>query len=131
MKKSYIIGIILVAVAFGVIISTVNSSSTYATFSEAAAHPGKVYHVVGKLSPGRPLLYNPEVNADLFVFYLNDNEGRECKVMLNKAKPQDFEKSEQVVIIGKMKEDTFIASDVLMKCPSKYNGNEAQRKELQ
>ncbi len=120
----------MVAIALGVVLSTVSSSGTYATFSEASAHPGKVFHVVGTLAKDKPLEYNPEINADLFVFHMHDNNGRECKVMLNKAKPQDFEKSEQVVIIGKMKDNTFIASDVLMKCPSKYNGNEIQRGQL-
>ena len=38
-----------------------------------------------------------------------------------KSKPQDFEKSEQIVVIGKMEAGNFVASDILMKCPSKYN----------
>jgi cytochrome c-type biogenesis protein CcmE len=52
---------------------------------------------------------------------MTDNEGKECKVILNKTKPQDFDKSEQIVIIGKMTGEEFHASDVLMKCPSKYS----------
>ena len=31
-----------------------------------------------------------------------------------------FEKSEKIVIVGQMKEDYFAASQILMKCPSKY-----------
>jgi cytochrome c-type biogenesis protein CcmE len=131
MKKSHLIGIVMIAIAFGIIISTVSNTGTYATFAEAEAHPGKVFHVVGQLAPGRPMIYNPEWKADLFVFYMVDNQGKECKVMLNKARPQDFEKSEQVVVIGKMKEGVFIASDVLMKCPSKYNGSQMQSQALQ
>jgi cytochrome c-type biogenesis protein CcmE len=50
-----------------------------------------------------------------------DNKGEERKVILHKNKPQDFERSEQIVLIGKMKADAFVASDILMKCPSKYN----------
>lgn len=61
-----------------------------------------------------------------FTFYLYDNNGNERKVLLNKAKPQDFDKSEQIVIIGKMKGEEFIASDILLKCPSKY-ADEAQK----
>lgn len=55
---------------------------------------------------------------------MKDNEGREEKVILLKPKPQDFELSEQLVLTGTMKDDTFIASDMLMKCPSKYNDEE-------
>jgi cytochrome c-type biogenesis protein CcmE len=121
MKTSHIIGIIVIAVAIGIILSTISSSSTYATFNEASKSEGKVFHVVGKLDRQKPYEYNPETNANLFAFYIKDNDSTEHKVLLNKAKPQDFDKSEQIVIIGKMKGDEFIASDVLLKCPSKYS----------
>ena len=120
MKKSHILAIVIIAVAIGAILSTLSDSSTYASFTEAASHPGKVYHVVGKLDKEKPQVYNPEEDADLFSFYLVDNEGKENKVVLHRARPQDFEKSEQIVVIGKMQDDHFVASDVLMKCPSKY-----------
>ena len=50
-----------------------------------------------------------------------DNKGIEKKVVLYKSVPQDFQKSEQIVLIGKMKGDEFHANEILMKCPSKYN----------
>lgn len=128
MKKSYIIGIILIAVAFGVIISTVSNSSTYESFTYATKHEGQVFHVVGKLVKEKPFEYNPEINANLFGFYLVDNEGKEKKVLYNGTKPQDFEKSEQIVIVGKMNGNEFHASEILMKCPSKYNNGEVQAK---
>jgi cytochrome c-type biogenesis protein CcmE len=121
MKKSYIIALAVIAIAIAAILSTVSDSSTYASFSTAISHPKKEFHIVGKLNKEKPQEYNPAQNADLFSFYMVDNEGKECKVVLNRTKPQDFERSEQIVIIGKMKGDEFHASDVLMKCPSKYN----------
>jgi cytochrome c-type biogenesis protein CcmE len=51
----------------------------------------------------------------------NNKTPIEKKVILHKSKPQDFEHAEQIVIIGKMKNGEFHASDILMKCPSKYN----------
>lgn len=122
MKKIHIIGIIVIAIALGVIVSTISNSSTYAPFSEATAHPNSTYHVVGKLNKEKPFIYNPETNANLFGFYLVDNEGNERKVLYNGSKPQDFEKSEQIVVIGKIDGDDFHCSQILMKCPSKYNG---------
>ena len=123
MKKIHIIAIIVIAVGLAVIVSTISTSSTYAPFSEAVQHEGKTYHVVGKLNKEREFIYNPEVNANLFGFYLVDNEGNEKKVLYNGTKPQDFERAEQIVVIGKMQQEDFIASQILMKCPSKYNGN--------
>jgi cytochrome c-type biogenesis protein CcmE len=132
MKKIHIIGIILITVALGVIVSTISNSSTYAAFSTAQEHEGKTYHVVGKLNQEKEFIYNPEQNANLFGFYLIDNEGREMKVLYNDSKPQDFEKSEQIVVIGKVVGDEFHVKqgDLLMKCPSKYNGNEQQQKNM-
>ena len=130
MKKSYILGLIVVAVLIGVIFSTISESSTYAPFSTAIENEGKTYHVVGKLNLEKDFEYNPEKNANLFGFYLVDIEGKEMKVLYNGTKPQDFEKSEQVVVVGKYVNDSFVAKDVLMKCPSKYNGNESQQQNM-
>jgi cytochrome c-type biogenesis protein CcmE len=56
-----------------------------------------------------------------------DTTGNEVKVMYNGSKPQDFEKAEKIVVVGKMEGPEFHASQVLMKCPSKYNGTEEER----
>jgi len=121
MKKAHLVGIVIIAVAIAVIIGTIADSSTYTTFSEAAQHPGVEVHVIGQLNKEREFIYNPEENANLFAFYLVDKDGEERKVLFNGTKPQDFERSEQIVLSGKISDDIFIASKILMKCPSKYN----------
>lgn len=122
MKKVHILGIALIAVAIAAILSTVADSSTYSDFTEAANSVGKEFHVVGKLEKNKPFEYNPQANANLFGFYMKDNKGVEKKVLFNGSKPQDFEKSEQIVVVGKLNEDGyFVCSKILMKCPSKYN----------
>lgn len=127
MKKSHIIGIIVIALAIAAILTTVADSSTYATFAEAQNSPENEFHVVGKLNKEKALEYNPEVNANLFGFYMVDNNGLEKKVVFNGAKPQDFERSEQIVITGQCTNSEFKASKILMKCPSKYNnGSQTQ-----
>ena len=125
MKKSHILAIVVIAVAIAAIMSTVADSSTYASFRIAIENPEKTYHVVGHLNKDMPQLYQPETDADLFSFYLKDNEGVEKKVLPQKAKPQGLEKSEQIVVIGKMQGDDFVAKEILMKCPSKYNDPKA------
>jgi cytochrome c-type biogenesis protein CcmE len=121
MKKSHIVALIVIAAAVAAILTTVAESSTYATFSVAASKEGKVFHVAGKLNRDKERIYDPKIDPNLFTFYMKDSEGAERKVLLNAAPPQDFEKSEQIVIIGKMNGDVFHASSILMKCPSKYN----------
>ncbi len=126
MKKIHIVGIIVIAVAIGVIITSLKNTTTYADFNEAIANPDKEFHVVGKLDKEEPLIYDPKINPDEFIFTLIDNKGMEKKVVLHKSKPQDFERSEQIVIIGKMQGEEFHANDILMKCPSKYNDGKPQ-----
>src|SRR5689334_14576810 len=122
MKRSHIIALVLIAVAMGAILTTLGDSTKYASFSEATQHPGTVYHVIGKLNREKPQEFNPQINPNVFVFYMVDREGTERKVILNQSKPQDFDRSEQIVIIGKATDDAaFHAKEVLMKCPSKYN----------
>jgi len=124
LKKSHIIGIVVIAVAIGVIFSTISDSSTYSTFKEAFNHPKKEYHVVGQLDKTEPLLYRPEIDPELFSFYMIDKNRDKRKVILHKTKPHDFDKSEQIVIIGSAQGDEFHASEILLKCPSKYANNE-------
>ena len=126
MKKTHIIAIVLIAVAIGAILTTLNNTSTYADFKEAQESPDNEYHIVGKFDKEKENVYDPQKDANVFTFYMIDNKGEERKVVLHKNKPQDFERSEQIVLIGKMQGQEFHASDILMKCPSKYNDGKPQ-----
>lgn len=123
MNKTLIAAIILIVGALSVIIFTSSDVSSYGTFAQAE-RSGERLKVVGQLSKDKDMIYDPVEDPNKFTFFMKDNEGREEKVILLKPKPQDFELSEQLVLTGTMKDDTFIASDMLMKCPSKYNDEE-------
>ena len=119
MKKSSIFGLVAIAIAIAVIISTYSSSSTYGTFSEAKKTASEL-HVVGHLDKQKELYYDAVKDANYFSFYVKDKKGEECKVVFTGTKPQDFERSEQIVLTGQMIGNEFHASEILMKCPSKY-----------
>lgn len=121
MKKTHIVLIVLIAVAIGAIFTTLDNTSTYADFQTAINEPNSEFHIVGQLNREKETVYAPEVDPNLFTFYMIDNKGVEQKVVLHKNKPQDFDRSEQIVLIGKMEQGDFHASEILMKCPSKYN----------
>ena len=126
MKKIHIIGIVVIAVAIGVIFTSLQSSASYSDFSEAFNNPETEYHVVGKLNKTIPVQYDPKLNANECSFMMVDNKGIEKRVVLHKSVPQDFQKSEQIVLIGKMQGEEFHANEILMKCPSKYNDGKPQ-----
>lgn len=121
MKKIYIIALVIIAIGVGVILTSLNNTATYSNFKEATQNPDREYHIVGKRDTSEKEIYNPLQNPDRFEFYLIDQLGEKRKVILHKSKPQDFDKSEQIVVIGKMNNEVFEADDILMKCPSKYN----------
>ncbi len=123
MKKIHLIGIVVIAVAIAMLISAAGDVSTYASFKDAKASGDKV-KVCAHLAKDKPMEYNPSKDPNYFSFYVVDNNQEEHKVVLQAAKPQDFELSEQIVITGEMKDDVFMASDMLMKCPSKYKDEE-------
>ncbi len=121
MKKTHIFILVFVVAAIGVIISLFANTSTYTDFAAAVDNPGKEFHVIGKLLKDKPIVYDTKVDANTFTFYMADQKGEERQVTYKGAKPQDFEKSEQVVVIGKIENGAFEASSLLLKCPSKYN----------
>ena len=133
MKKTHIIGIAIIAVAIAIIMSTAGDASSYVSFKEAKelATEGNnnAVHVVGRLKkdPNNHIVgmqYNPLQDPNYFTFTLVDTNRIEQQVVYFKPKPQDFERSEQVVIIGKMQKEYFVADKILLKCPSKYVENE-------
>jgi cytochrome c-type biogenesis protein CcmE len=127
MKTIHIIIILILVVAVAVVVTTMSDSSTYSDFAEASEKQGKELHIIGKLNMEKPIEYDPQKNANQFSFYMVDEKGIEKKVIYNNAKPQDFEKSEKVVIIGYMKGDQFYAKSLLLKCPSKYNDEKPEK----
>lgn len=123
MKISHIIALIAIAASVAVMITTYNSDiTTYGNFSNSATE--QTVKLVGQLVKEQPIEYNPEKDPNYLSFYLRDDQGEVRKVVLLAAMPQDFERSEQVVLTGKMKGDTFIADDMQLKCPSKYKDEE-------
>jgi cytochrome c-type biogenesis protein CcmE len=133
MKKSHIIGIVVIAIAVFVIISTAGDASTYVTFDEARAlsdaGSDKKVHVVGQLKTsesGEILGVEPSQDKLTVTFLMVDNNDQTNKVFYNKPMPPDLKQSEQVVVIGQHKKDMFYADQILLKCPSKYEENTLQ-----
>lgn len=120
MKRSHIIALLFIAASIGVIVTMVGSSLSYATFQEAADHNGQEFHIIGTLDDDKTMYYDPIKDPNYFSFHMVDTTGYESEVIYLNTKPPDFEMSEQIVVVGKMKDDKFHATSVLSKCPSKY-----------
>lgn len=127
MKTTHIIGILVIAVAIVIIMTTAGDASQYLNFEEAKELADKgsktQVHVVGHLKKnqqGEIMGIEPSPDMLSFKFVMVDETGDEQTVFHPNPMPTDFIRSEQVVIVGSYKNDKFIADKILLKCPSKY-----------
>ena len=126
MKKIHIVGLIFIALAIGFIVTLASNYSQYETFASAKGENKKEFHIDGTLVRDKEQFYDPVKDPNYFTFYLQDKNGDQCKVIFYGTKPQDFDRSETIVLTGKMDGSDFHASHILMKCPSKYKVDELE-----
>lgn len=127
MKRTHIIALIFVAVLVASLTVMLGKGfSRYENFESAHAKAGKEFTVVGYMDKQKGVTYNPEKNPNQFSIFVKDDQNIEKLVVVNKAVPRDIEKSEKIVLTGKMNGDTFYASEILLKCPSKYKNREQE-----
>ncbi|MEP6713579.1 MAG: cytochrome c maturation protein CcmE [Ferruginibacter sp.] len=126
MKKSHIIILIGIAALIGGLLAYSSDFSTYDTVNSARQKPGKFVHLIARLDKTRPVEYDPINNPNYLAFYAIDSLGGQTKVIYRNSKPADLEKSERIVMKGKMQADHFECNDILLKCPSKYKDDKQE-----
>jgi len=133
MKKSHIAALILIGIAIAVLISSMVDVTAYETIASAKQKAGKTVTVIAKLDKST-VQYNPAVNPNYLTFDATDTLGDRMKVAYYYEKPYDMEKSERIVLKGKMENGVFQIRDqkgILIKCPSKYKDDpEAAKKAI-
>lgn len=122
MKKIHIVLLVLVAAAIAVLISFLQTATTYDTVDTAVSKPGKFVHLMARLDKTQPVEYNPLKDPNHLVFTAVDTLGKSVKVIYNNPKPENFEISERLVLKGKYLESDgyFDCKSIQTKCPSKY-----------
>ncbi len=131
MKKTHIILLVLIAVSIAVLISFMGDITTYDTVTSAKEKPGKFVHLIAKMEKNS-MQYDPIKNPNYLTFVAVDSLGNSINVVYNNTKPTDIEKSERLVLKGKVQDGEFQCKDILLKCPSKYKDDmNAAQKQLQ
>lgn len=131
MKRTHIIILVGIAALIVGLISFGSDFSTYETIVSAQKKIGKSVHIIAKLDKDQPLEYDAIKNPNYLSFYAVDSLGGKTKVVFHNSKPTDLERSERLVMKGKMQADHFECSDILLKCPSKYKNKEDLQKKMQ
>src|SRR6266700_1964664 len=123
MKKSHIVILVAIAASIMVLLSFVIDLSSYENFTSARQKAGKTVTVIAQLDKSTPVQYDPVKNPNLTTFYVTDTLGNRAMVKYYFEKPFDMDKSDRIVLKGKMQDDVFEITSkegILIKCPSKY-----------
>ena len=120
MKKIHIVLLVLVAAAIAVLISFLETATTYDTVATAVSKPGKYVHLMARLDKSHPVEYDALKNPNYLAFTAIDTLGKSVKVIYHNPKPENFEISERLVLKGKYQDGYFECKSIQTKCPSKY-----------
>jgi cytochrome c-type biogenesis protein CcmE len=110
--------IIILGIVLGVI-NFFDSNVDYGDFAQARNTRKKI-QVKGEWVKDRESSFDAEKIQ--YTFYLKDDSGEILKIVLDGAKPNNFDLATSVVVKGKYMNEYFHATEVLTKCPSKYEG---------
>jgi cytochrome c-type biogenesis protein CcmE len=121
-KKRYLVGVIILALAVGYLfyLSFGSSVSYYVTVSEFFAKGTELYdtniRIAGKID--NPIDWNAK---DLELRFAITEGSDTLMVVYHGAEPSGFQVGSNILVEGKYSSDgIFRASQLIMKCPSKY-----------
>ena len=120
MKTKYLIGIpiIIIFVIFGAL-SFRKTLTPYVSFEEARKS-GATVQVIGEIVFSE---VKYDIDAHQLQFPIMDENQDKMMVVYSGTKPSNFEQADRVVVIGRYENEIFVADQLLVKCPSKYQGS--------
>jgi cytochrome c-type biogenesis protein CcmE len=110
------VGIILVAIIYGAF-GFQDAFRSYTTSVTEAIESGRSVQLAGFL--GSTGEYDAEGR---WTFLLEDENSEKVKIVYNGARPANFDHATSIVAVGRYDpaSSAFMAEDLLVKCPSKY-----------
>jgi cytochrome c-type biogenesis protein CcmE len=123
MKAKYVIGVAVIvgAAIFGAT-AFQGSMTPYVDFAEAR-QSGDRCQIMGNIMQEKT---NYETASQLLVFTIVDEHGDPIEVSYKGIMPGNFEQATSVVAKGRYDGQRFAADELLVKCPSKYQGGEVE-----
>lgn len=122
MKKKYIIGLAIAAVFIIFAILSFDKNRVEYSGIVNAKESGKIVQIIGKRLTDKP--YNYNTSKDILQFYIEDEKGAVSKVIYKGPPPNNFDIAPSLVVKGKFENNEFAATQILTKCPSKYEGQD-------
>ncbi len=122
MKKKYIIGIAIAIIFTVFALLSFNDNRVEYTDILGAKQSGKTVQIIAQRVEDKD--YNYDQSKDLLTFYVEDEKGKTALVKFDGAPPNNFDIAPSLVLKGKFQNDFFKATQILTKCPSKYEGKD-------
>lgn len=124
MKKGYIVAAVLAGAFLVLGVTSFKKTLTpYVSFDVAQKTRGSV-QVMGSLEKGSE---SYDVDKQQLSFSILDEHGRNLPVVYRGIKPANFRDALSIVAIGRYESGALHAEKLLVKCPSKYQGQETER----
>ncbi len=121
MKVKVIVGAVVIIAGIALsAVSFVQTNVEYGDFA-TAEKIHKTIQVKGEWVKSMDSSFDPK--SAQFNFFMKDDKNQIVKVVLDGAKPNNFELAPTIVAKGTYAGNYFHATDVLTKCPSKYEGD--------
>ncbi len=120
-KWMYILGVVLIA-GFAVLGATelMKAQTPYVTtVAEVRAVKDKPVQFIGRISHSST---RTDEKTDELMFQLVDDKGETIVVRYKGVKPANFDTADKAVVRGTYYGRDLVADQVLLKCPSKYQG---------
>ena len=119
MNKKYMIGGGIIIVFMGIMIYLFSQTNiSYEADFQKVMSANKTIKATGAWVKEKG--YQIDKQNNQVHFFMKDPYGTEMKVVFTGSIPNNFESSTSLVVTGKYKDDSFHATDILTKCPSKY-----------
>ena len=123
MKAKYIIGLVII-VAFVIwgLTSFIATTVRYVSIEEVAQSQGTV-QVMGKIDFAGLKYDNQNTRLVFEIIDPTDDSGnKRLKIIYSGVVPGNFDQATSVVAKGRYQDGAFMADQLLVKCPSKYQG---------
>ncbi|HZW81860.1 MAG TPA: cytochrome c maturation protein CcmE [Candidatus Deferrimicrobium sp.] len=122
--------IIVAAIAYLIISGMGSAQASYYLPVEQAlsgkVEQGKFYRIEGKIDVATATFDGNKTPVELkFQIYNETDPSKKLNVIFNDVKPDNFKDATGAVVEGKFNSDgTFMASKLLLQCPSKYEAEQ-------
>jgi cytochrome c-type biogenesis protein CcmE len=124
-KKAYWAGAVLLLGFLALGLSTFTKSMTpYVSFDEAVK-ARRTVQVMGALEKGSSRY--DTISKTLHFNIVEPKTNQKLSVAYTDVKPANFEDAVSIVAIGRYERGGFTAEKLLVKCPSKYQGEEVEK----